>query len=122
MNIVGMGIDLVDVARFQQAATRWGNRFLTRLFTPEELAYANQHRFPMPHLAARFAAKEALVKALGAPKGLGLEWQDVTILRNDAGKPEAKLKGTMQRWAHLRVHLSLTHTNRHAIATALVTE
>ena len=122
MKIIGTGVDLVEVPRFQKSMKRWGSRFLGRIFTPKELAYARSHRASsQQHLAARFAAKEAVVKALGAPKGLGLEWKDLEILNEPSGQPKAFFHGSMRRWANCRVHLSLTHTQRYAVATAFIT-
>ena len=120
MKVVGTGIDLVEVPRFQALVERNGERILKRLFTPSELAYSKARRSMMQHLAARFAAKEAVVKALGAPKGLGLNWVDLEITHDPSGKPEARFSGTMERWKHLTVHLSLTHTTEVAVATALI--
>ncbi len=120
MKIVGTGVDLVEVPRFQKAVERWGERLLRRLFTPAELAYAQKRKTAVQHLAVRFAAKEAVVKALGAPKGLGLEWHDLEITRESTGQPKALFRGTMRRWDSLLVHLSLTHTRDYAVATALI--
>ncbi|MBI3332652.1 MAG: holo-ACP synthase [Candidatus Omnitrophica bacterium] len=120
MKIVGTGIDLVEVPRFHQAVQRWGDRLLGRLFTESELRYARAHRTMAQHLAARFAAKEAVVKALGAPKGLALEWKDLEIVRSKSGQPSVRLAGTMKRWSRLKIHVSLTHTHAYAMATAVV--
>jgi len=121
MKLVGLGMDLVEVARFDRALARWGDRLTDRLFTPEELAYARRHKRAGQHLAVRFAAKEAVVKALGAPKGLGLEWRDLEICRDASGQPKVRFHRTLSRWAGCRVHLSLTHTEQVAAASALVT-
>lgn len=120
MRIVGTGIDLVEVPRFEKAARKGGRRFVGRLFTPGELAYASEHRAKAQHLAVRFAAKEAVVKALGAPKGLGLEWKDLEIVRAASGQPQVLFHGTMKRWSRYQVHLSLTHTAQYAVASAIV--
>ena len=120
MKIIGTGVDLVEVSRFDQAMERGGARFLNRLFTPKELDYARSRKTAAQHLAARFAAKEAVVKALGAPKGLGLEWHDLEISRAPGGQPTVVFHRSMRRWRGLEVHLSLTHTAEHAIATTLV--
>jgi holo-[acyl-carrier protein] synthase len=120
MKIIGTGVDLVEVSRFEKAARRHGERFLKRLFTPSEMRYASQRKTMMQHLAARFAAKEAVVKALGAPKGLGLKWKDLEVTRSKSGKPGVLFRGSMSRWKKRTVHLSLTHTHEHAIATAIV--
>ncbi len=120
MTIIGTGVDLVEVPRFEQAVSRGGDRFLARVFTPAERAYARSRKTMMQHLAARFAAKEAVVKALGAPKGLGLEWQDLEITRGKNGEPGVRFHRSMARWKGLKVHLSLTHTHQYAVATALI--
>lgn len=120
MKVIGTGVDLVEVPRFSQAVKRGGQRFLKRIFTPAELAYAQSRKTTVQHLAARFAAKEAIVKALGAPKGLGLEWHDLEITHAASGKPGVNFLGSMRRWKDCQVHLSLTHTSEHAIATALI--
>lgn len=119
MRLIGTGVDLVEVPRFQDSLKRWGDRFTSRIFTPNELRYARDHKTMIQHLAARFAAKEAVVKALGAPKGLGLEWKDLEITRTKAGQPKVLFHGSMRRWKKIEVHLSLTHTHQYAIATAV---
>lgn len=121
MKIVGTGVDLVEVPRFRKSVRRWGKSFLNRIFTSEELAYCSARKLKSQHLAARFAAKEAVVKALGAPKGLGLEWHDLEVTSTPTGQPKMAFHRTMSRWKNLQVHLSLTHTRQYAIATALVT-
>lgn len=120
MKVIGIGVDLVEVPRFQKVLKRQGKRFLSRIFTEGELRYAQSRKTMVQHLAARFAAKEAVVKALGAPKGLGLEWKDLEIIRGADGKPAALFRRSMSRWKKLSVHLSLTHTQQFAVATALV--
>lgn len=121
MKVIGTGVDLVEVPRFQRVLKRQGKRFLSRIFTQGELSYAISRKTTVQHLAARFAAKEAVVKALGAPKGLGLEWKDLEIIRSPDGQPKAIFHRSMSRWKKLRVHLSLTHTQEFAIATAFIT-
>ena len=117
MKIVGTGVDLVEVPRFRKSVKRWGGRMLARIFTPAELAYCRTYHDPYEHLAVRFAAKEAVVKALGAPKGLGLEWKDVEISHAQTGQPKVILRGTMRRWQKLQMHISLSHTEQYAVAT-----
>ena len=111
--IVGVGIDVVDVERFGQTLERTPG-LLDRLFTDEERA------LPLNSLAARFAAKEALAKALGAP--VGLNWQDATVRRGDDGRPHLVISGTVQSRAEaLGVHawhVSLSHDA--GIASAVV--
>ena len=121
MKIIGTGVDLVEMPRFRKSVKQWGARFLNRIFTPQELAYCRSYRDPHEHLAVRFAAKEAVVKAIGAPKGLALEWKDLEITRSAAGQPGVRFKGSMSRWKKLKVHLSLSHTKQYAVASAVVT-
>ena len=109
--IVGLGTDLVDVARLEQALERTPT-LRERLFTPAEAT------LPVPSLAARFAAKEALSKALGAPAGLS--WQDAEVVVEESGQPRFELQGTVaDAVAALgadRVHVSLSHDGGFALA------
>ena len=111
--IVGVGIDVVDVARFGQTLERTP-ALRERLFTEEERS------LPLNSLAARFAAKEALAKALGAP--VGLEWHDCTVRRGDDGRPHLVVSGTVETRAEAlgvrAVHVSLSHDA--GIASAVV--
>ena len=111
--IIGVGIDVVDVARFGVTLARTPN-LVERLFTPTE-----QER-PLASLAARFAAKEALAKALGAPAGL--HWQDAEVITDDVGRPWLEITGTVLERADLlgvvHMHLSLSHDA--GIASAVV--
>ena len=113
MAIVGVGIDVVDISRFDQALRRTPG-LVSRLFTPEEATR------PLASLAARFAAKEALAKALGAPENL--EWHDAEVISESTGRPLFALRGTVAaRSAELgatTVHLSLSHDA--GIASAMV--
>jgi holo-[acyl-carrier protein] synthase len=111
--IVGVGIDVVDVERFGETLQRTP-ALLDRLFTDEERI------LPLNSLAARFAAKEALAKALGAP--VGLQWQDATVRRGDDGRPHLHVMGTVQARAEAlgvrAMHISLSHDA--GIASAVV--
>ncbi len=106
--IAGVGTDLVEVARLGQSLDRTPT-LRERLFTPAEAG------LPLESLAARFAAKEALAKALGAPGGLS--WQDAEVFTGDGGRPQLELSGAVaERAAGLRVHLSLSHDGGFALA------
>ena len=111
--IVGVGIDVVDVGRFGETLTRTP-RLRERLFTPAE------RELPINSLAARFAAKEALAKALGSP--VGLSWSDATVLRGEDGRPELDVRGSvLARTKELGIqtlHVSLSHDA--GIASAVV--
>jgi len=116
--IIGVGIDLIEVARIRRAWERSPDRFLARHFTPGEIAYALTRRDPAPHLAARFAAKEAFQKAWPASHG----WREVWVVK-DGPTPFIGLAPRLERrlqeegW---RVHLSLSHTHEHAQAIVVV--
>jgi holo-[acyl-carrier protein] synthase len=111
--ILGVGIDVVDVARFAETLERTP-RLRARLFSDSE------QRLPPASLAARFAAKEALAKALGAP--LGLRWLDAEVHRGDDGRPHLTMRGTVAAWAEVlgvrHTHVSLSHDA--GIASAVV--
>lgn len=121
--IVGIGIDVVEIARVRRLLARWGNRFLERVFTEGERAYAEGKRDPAEHLAARFAAKEAALKALGTGLSMGVRWREMEVRRARRGPPTLALSG---RTAALgaargvrRLHVSLTHDAGLAVAQVL---
>jgi holo-[acyl-carrier protein] synthase len=120
--IYGTGIDIVEVQRMAGIIARWGKRFVERVFTPGEIEYCNKRAFPAMHYAARFAAKESLLKSLGIGLGMGLSLKEIEVISDQRGKPEVRLQGRaegMLRNLGVSVaHLSLSHT-RHS-ATALV--
>ena len=122
--ILGVGIDLVEVARIRSSHERFGKRFLARILRPEEIAYCLAHRDPAPHLAARFAAKEAVSKAFGTGIGQHLGWCDMEIQRRASGEPFLVLHGPGLELLHSRgaaqVHISITHTTEHAAAVAVL--
>jgi holo-[acyl-carrier protein] synthase len=112
--MAGLGVDAVDVERFRHSLSRTPG-LAERLFTPGELAYAEAKRDPAPSLAARFAAKEAVMKALGV--GLGaFGFHDVEVVRADSGEPSLVLRGRAAELAGGQLRLSLTHTAITAIA------
>ena len=110
------GVDLIEVSRVEEAAARHGERFYARFFTAGERAYCGDR---YPALAARFAAKEAVSKALGT--GIGdVSWQEIEVINGERNKPEVRLHGAAARLAaELGLtdwSLSLSHTHEHAIA------
>jgi holo-[acyl-carrier protein] synthase len=122
--VLGTGLDLVSITRFNQFTERRGARGLERLFTSAELRYCLTHADPGPSLAARFAAKEAFFKALGTGMGPAGGWRDVEVVRLSSGRPRLMLHGraasTAQEMQVRTIHLSLTHTAQTAGAMVLL--
>jgi holo-[acyl-carrier protein] synthase len=121
-DIIGVGTDLVEIARFRLALERRGERLRHRLFSPEELAYADRHRDPAPRLAARFAVKEAVMKAMGV--GLWkFKLRDIEVARAKSGAPSVVLYRRAAEMASERGvgawHLSITHSDTTAMAIAI---
>ncbi len=118
--IAGVGVDIVKIERIKAAVERWGERFMDRVFTEDEKKYSLSKYNPYPHLAARFAYKEALVKALGTGFKMGIKWRDIELIRNENGKPEARLNGTVKELADRKsiknVMVSVSHDTDYAIA------
>lgn len=116
------GIDLVDVARVRSAIEAQGERFLQRVFAADEIGYCAARRDPFPHYAARFAAKEALYKALPAGTLHALVWNEIAVQHGAGGKPEFGFRGaTAARLAGWQFALSLSHTREMAMAQVLAT-
>jgi len=122
--IIGCGIDSVEVARIRRLAERFGRRFLERVFTEAEMAYADAKANRWERYAARFAAKEAGMKAIGTGWRRGIRWQDFEVLNAASGKPEMRLHGQALRIARSlgvrRINLSLTHTRALALAVVII--
>lgn len=123
MDIIATGIDLIECQRIREVWQRHGDRLIDRLLTPAELAYIRRHREPVPRLAGRFAAKEAILKVLGTGWRGKIAWHDMEILNNEAGAPAVTLAGECRRIAELRgitrILVSITHTENFAAATAI---
>ncbi|MCM8791660.1 MAG: holo-ACP synthase [Candidatus Omnitrophica bacterium] len=114
INIKGIGIDITEVRRIKTAIERWGDNFLERIFTSRELDFASKHQNFYQHLAGRFAAKEAIFKALG---DLELSWKDMEILNNSEGKPYCNLLNTKGK--DVEIFLSISHIKNYALAQAV---
>lgn len=120
--IAGVGVDIAELDRIRDLLSRHGERFLSRILTEGERAYCQARRDPVPHVAARFAAKEAVLKALGTGWAHGIKWTDVEVIRGESGPPTISLHGEAQRLAGAngRWHLSLTHDRGAAVAVAIL--
>ena len=124
MSVRGIGIDLVPIPRMRQIMARWEDRFITRVFTADEIAYCRARKDPAPHFAARFAAKEAGLKALGTGLRLGVSWLELEVRRERGGPPMLVLRGRSRELAEARggdrMLLALTHDGDYAIAHAML--
>jgi len=122
-NIIGLGLDATDIARIADTVERYGDRFLRRIFTDDEVAYCTRRRVPAIHFAGRFAAKEAAMKALGTGHAQGVLWRDVEVIRH-GGPPQLKLHGgAARRFAAIGGRSSLvtiTHSDFLAMAQVLI--
>jgi holo-[acyl-carrier protein] synthase len=124
MPVVGIGIDLARVSRFERFLSAERQGVLERLFTAGERTYALAKKYPAPHLAARFAAKEAFLKALGLGLREGISWQDMEVVQDLLGCPSLLLSGRAGEIFHQRgllsLHLSYSHDGDYAVATVLL--
>ena len=121
--IVGLGVDITEVARIQSAIETSGERFLRRIYTPAERAYCEQFKNKYERFAGRFAAKEAAMKALGTGWRRGVRWIDFEVVREAGGRPTISLHGEAAKIAQQagvqRVSLSITHTAAQALAQVI---
>lgn len=124
--ILGTGTDLCEVDRIREAAERYGDRFLDRIYTASERTYVERKANKWERYAARFAAKEAGMKALGTGWRRGVRWQDFEVSNLPSGRPTLRLHGVAREIAETqgvaRIHLSLTHTAQMALAIAIFEE
>ena len=126
--IIGNGVDIIEVNRIKDAIDKYGQSFLGRIFTDKELKNAREHNSFYQHLAGRFAAKEAVFKALGKVK---LNFRDVEVLNDDQGKPYCSLLNYNQDenphqkfWGggKFDIHVSISHIKNYAVASAIITQ
>lgn len=122
--ILGTGVDLAEVDRIERSLQTFGRRFMERVFTPGEIAYCERFRNRAERYAARFAAKEAGMKALGTGWRGGIRWQDLEVVRNPGSRPTLVLAGEAAelaaRMGVRNIALSLTHTATQALAQVIL--
>ena len=121
--VLGVGTDLIEIARIEKSVTRFGDHFLDRVFTPGEIAYCRQKKHAAESLAARFAAKEAGAKALGTGISRGIIWKEIEVRRNPGERPTLHLSGrAAERASQMgvnRLSLSLSHSRDVAFAVVI---
>jgi len=121
--IIGMGVDIAEVGRVKGVIERQGERFLRRVFTEREMAYCEASKNKYERYAARFAAKEAAMKALGTGWRRGVRWVDLEVVRHASGRPSMELKGEARKIADglgvKHIAMSITHTEEQAMAQVI---
>lgn len=122
--IVGLGIDIIEIARIREVYHKYPDRFPGKILTEQEQSYCRQFADPIPEIAARFAAKEAFSKAIGTGITRGTVWKDIEVVK-EPGKPprihlSGKAKKRSERMEINNIHLSLTHTENNAAAVVTV--
>lgn len=119
-----IGIDIVEIKRLEKMSHKWGKSFLAKVYTQKELRYARSKKFPYQHLAARFAAKEAIFKALGEVETNFVGWKNVEVLNNAFGKPQVFWHGQAEKVRKKRkikkALVSLSHTENYAVANVML--
>ena len=124
MSVLGIGVGLVECARIQRSMDRFGGRFLHRVFTEGEIEYSMSMKFPARHLAARFAAKEAVSKAFGTGIGKAMGWRNIDIRKKPSGEPFLFFAGGAEKLAKERgvsnALITLSHTEHHAMACVVL--
>jgi holo-[acyl-carrier protein] synthase len=124
MSVIGLGVDLVECARIQHSLDRFGERFLHRVFTAGEIEYSMSMKFPARHLAARFAAKEAVSKAFGTGIGKAMGWRDIDVQKKPSGEPFLVFSGLAKELSRERgvtsALITLSHTEHHAMASVVL--
>ncbi len=123
MKIIGIGTDIVECLRIAQMIERHGELFINRVYTDFEIGYCSSRKAATQHYAGRWAAKEAVLKALGTGWRRGISWRDVEIRNDGSGRPTVALRGgardVVQQLGIREMHISISHCRSHATAYAL---
>jgi len=124
-SIRGIGTDIVKISRVEELISRYGDRFLKRLFLPAEISYCQSKKRPAIHFAARFAAKEAMLKALGTGLSQGISWKNIEVCRRPGAAPEFSFSGRVAELCRERdingSMISLSHEQEFALAFVIIT-
>jgi holo-[acyl-carrier-protein] synthase len=116
-----IGTDIEEIERVREMVEKWGDKFLCRIFTDQEIGYCNALAEKYGSITARFAAKEAVIKAMGLSKGHGIGWKDIEIVNNKNGKPQVKLHGNARKLVkEEKVLISLSHARKYVVAMAVI--
>jgi len=122
--IYGIGVDIIKIERFERALERWGNRLCERVFTPQEQSICQNKAYPGRHLALRFAAKEALLKALGIGMFQGVAWNEIEIVNDSLGRPCMNVEGAAKRICQEKgiqeIFVSISHEHDYGVAHVIL--
>ena len=122
--ILGTGVDIVEIFRMKDAINKWGMNFLTKDFTDKEINYSSSKRFAPQHFAARFAAKEAVVKAFGVARRFPLNWTDIEVFNDTEGKPVITFNNDALKLKKKKkvdeVVVSMSHSKNYAVANVIL--
>lgn len=122
--IIGAGIDIVEIDRFKKTVKKYGSSFLKKIFTNDEISYSRKRRFSDQHFAARFATKEAVLKAFGDEPGTIRKWTDIEVSNDKNGKPMVSFHGSAEKLRKRKniskVIVSMAHSRNHAVANAIL--
>jgi holo-[acyl-carrier protein] synthase len=120
--VIGIGIDIIEIDRIKNSIENYGNKFLSKIYTPIEIHYCNSKANKFQHYAARFAAKEAVYKALATGWQKDLHWQDIEIINQPTGMPIANLKGKLKKFLtnDKDLKISLSHSNNYVTCVAII--
>jgi holo-[acyl-carrier protein] synthase len=120
--IYGIGVDIVKIERIKNAAEKWGSSFVEKILTPHEIEYCYKKKDPYPSVAVRFAAKEALIKAVGS--GSVIKMQDMEVVNDSSGRPSINVKNRLEELFKEKkitgCHLSLSHEKEFGVATVVL--
>ena len=121
--VVGLGVDIVQNSRIQKIIDRWGEKFLTKIFTKTELDFINKHEQKLQRYASNFAVKEAFVKALGTGFRNGINFHNIQVRRDELGKPYIELMGSTKSFAKQkgidRIHTTISHEKDYSVAVVI---
>jgi len=121
MNIASIGVDICEINRLEKIIIKYQNRFIEKVFTPIEISYCSKKVDKFPSFAARFAAKEAVFKALGTGLRMGINWKDIEVNNDSLGRPYLRFYGkTNEMIGDRKALLSLSHTDHNAIAFVII--
>jgi holo-[acyl-carrier protein] synthase len=120
--VLGLGIDIIEIARVKKSIEKYGDKFLNKVFTEEEIKYCNSKFNKYQHYAARFAAKEAVYKALASGWKEGLRWKDIEIQNDASGMPSIKPTGKLQSFlsGDTQLRISISHSDNYVTSVAII--